>query len=1339
MSFIGPLLFSLNIFKNSNINVNEISLDGVTNLQESAFMDFNIKSVYIKNINTVPDRCFYGCTGIKKLYVENVNSLGRQCFYQAGLEKITPDMFKNVGSFGPNCFMENESLTEVEIDGNPELKDGLFWKCSNLKKVVMDGITELPNGTFEECPSLEEVSLKNVRRMYPEEYFKGCTKLRKLYMGSLEEVNLISRFLADSKSLEEVDLHSLKSIRGNNISFGKALIKLSLDSIDYVPRNFLSNCTNLEELSLNSVPEFMWGNVLSGKTQLKKVSLNAFTSVPDGLFNDCPNLEEVSLLSVTSVPDDFLSGYTHLRKVLLGCIDRIPDCITANAADMENLALSVKSVPDGFLNKFTNLRTLQLDNVSSLPANALSDCEKLEKVSLNGMTELPEGFFTNNKALKSVSLNAVTTLSDSPLAGCDKLEEVSMNSVSDVPDGEFKDYSNLASVSFKNAVTLGASAFEGCSSLTGVDVENCETVGNRCFYNSLTKDSAVVSLPVCTTVGDEAFSGATALDSVYLPAAVTLGNSSFFGCTRLTNKYYPSVETVGDNCFANDKAITEVHMPKVITLGTGAFSGNALETIDMPELKEVTEGSNGAMTFAGGGRLKNINMPKLTVMGSRMFDGGAGPLDGTVDVKNVRTLCVDNIAGGDFTPEVLSLPALEQTYSFSAGKCTIENRLPVNGGIKKLYTGTFAGEIAVQDDATALERLDIPSATKLSGTLNTTKLNTLVMPCVTDISGLGFKQNSSLDSVVVKNGDMLHSLAQAVRNGKDEAADIENVTLAGPGDVMPEKASAGDDYFDGIATKHVVIGRDATIGNGRLISGLKNLVSIQAEDGNENYENGNGVVYELSGGMKKLVACPVMLKAAYGIFNLDDNSMVGDYAFAGNRTLESVTVGGECTEIGASAFNGSAVKNIALNDNALTTIGQEAFANMTSEEFRYMHLPYSVTTIGSGAFENSRGMLAVEMQNTKVTSIADNTFAGMTALTSIALPDAVTTIGRNAFKDDKGMKYFTVPKECTSIGEGAFSGTSLDYLNIQKYNSELAASLPAAFDGADKKPTVLVAPAYADAFKNLGFVTESSRSITIDAGRYVEVSRSYPFSLTWSYRRGYDGRRGSKSIHFYRVVDDMKNELDVNGDNVRVLTLVEMTDKDLRYIPANTPLLAWAPTDPGFTPQLTFNVRGDDESKDAAWAALFEKENNPLVGTPAAAHLDEFVYEPNYFAAHRIADMQYQNFLMTTSDQYPQGYYKPAPNYKDAWSKQAYLDGETCYLRLRLEEKAPGLPVQTIKSVRLVVDPDYVTAIDDVNEDDRQMNAAGDGRCYRMDGTSTAERPVVPGIYIHNGKKYVIK
>lgn len=133
----------------------------------------------------------------------------------------------------------------------------------------------------------------------------------------------------------------------------------------------------------------------------------------------------------------------------------------------------------------------------------------------------------------------------------------------------------------------------------------------------------------------------------------------------------------------------------------------------------------------------------------------------------------------------------------------------------------------------------------------------------------------------------------------------------------------------------------------------------------------------------------------------DGPTEIKDYAFAYGK-FKSVTIPGSVTSIGSGAF--------------------ENCTNLTSIE-----IPNSVTSIGSGAFARS-GLTSVEIS---ATSIGQNAFGSCTNLASVAILDGVVSIGPLAFSQCENLTSVEMPGSVTSIGYNAFvSCTKLESVVI---------------------------------------------------------------------------------------------------------------------------------------------------------------------------------------------------------------------------------------------------------------------------------------------------------------------
>ena len=210
-----------------------------------------------------------------------------------------------------------------------------------------------------------------------------------------------------------------------------------------------------------------------------------------------------------------------------------------------------------------------------------------------------------------------------------------------------------------------------------------------------------------------------------------------------------------------------------------------------------------------------------------------------------------------------------------------------------------------------------------------------------------------------------------------------------------------------------------------------------------------------------------------------------------NKTAE-VTYRGEYYYSYDNEYSGSVTMPETITYNSeiysVTSIGSSAFEDCSG--LTSVTIPNSVTTIGSSAFAGCSGLTSVTIPNS-VTSIGDYAFSSCSGLTEVTIPNSVTSISYYAFSYCSGLTEVTIPNSVTSIGYNAFyecSGlTKVNYLgNVDKW-------VEIDFNDYDSNPTYYAKDLYlnnelltdvkittADSIKNLAFYNcQSIKSVEI--------------------------------------------------------------------------------------------------------------------------------------------------------------------------------------------------------------------------------------------------------------------
>ena len=128
------------------------------------------------------------------------------------------------------------------------------------------------------------------------------------------------------------------------------------------------------------------------------------------------------------------------------------------------------------------------------------------------------------------------------------------------------------------------------------------------------------------------------------------------------------------------------------------------------------------------------------------------------------------------------------------------------------------------------------------------------------------------------------------------------------------------------------------------------------------------------------------------------------------------------TSIGSSAFNNSSnLASVVIPDSVTIinngTLQQAAFYHCS--QLTSVTIGANVTSIGSNAFRDCSKLTAVTIPDA-VTSIGDSAFFQCSQLTSVTIGNAVTSIGNNAFTNCNHLTSVTIGTGLTTMGSGAF-------------------------------------------------------------------------------------------------------------------------------------------------------------------------------------------------------------------------------------------------------------------------------------------------------------------------------
>ena len=594
-----------------------------------------------KKVTVIGSSAFYGFKSLKNIEIpDGITSIENYAFCQCW--SITSlSVPESVTSIGTGAFRFCGDLKEIKLPSNlTVLSDSLFGADANLEYItfgdaektdtviIPETVQKIGNYVFMNCEKIKNIKLPSNLKSIGKTCFQGCISLTGLFIPqSVESIG--GGIFGDCDALQSVEIED----ENNNFIFK--------DGILYDVKNgILVSAVN------SLIPE--------------KVIVDECTKTIDySAFADCNNLYEIEIpQGVVNIGEKAFARLDNLKNI------DIPDSVTnittlafyrCNGLVSVQVPGSVTAIKNGTFRECNNLKKVILnEGITGIEQYAFYDCELLEEISIPGtVTTVGNSAFYRCKNLKNIEIpEGVTKIEDSAFVFCSSLEQIKLpQSLMSIGSGAFDNCTSLISVELPDNAIISSNTFRGCKNLSKIvlsDTNNNYIVKYGILYNkNITrilcypagiKDTEFFVPDTVKTIGDFAFYGTKALESINIPDSVTnIGTDAFGECSGLKEVVIPdSVTSMGEAVFYKCISLEKVKLSVNITMPNPAVFQYC------SNLKEVVLSENmrflGDFMFSYCTQLTNIVLPDTLTSVLRSAFQNCDNLKNITVPKNVTTI-----------------------------------------------------------------------------------------------------------------------------------------------------------------------------------------------------------------------------------------------------------------------------------------------------------------------------------------------------------------------------------------------------------------------------------------------------------------------------------------------------------------------------------------------------------------------------------------------------------------------------------------------------------------------------------------------------------------------------
>lgn|GEM_PF-2044323 len=570
----------------------------------------SLESVVITNNTKIGSSMFCGCTALTNVTLpDNLRDIYGNAF-QGCTSLTSIDLPASLSSIGGDAFNGCIALTNIELPASlGNIDNGAFAGCTALTNIEFPaGLGRIGDRAFRDCTALTSITLPDAINSIGAYAFAGCTGLTEAVFPV--NLNSIGANIFDACPLLSSIVWNVRNAsdatQGNGpfYTIREQITSFTLGSeVKHIPAYLLESMPLLTDVTLPASVQSIGAGVFYGCPNLQSVTMSGgVTQLGESAFYNCPSLQSVTLSdNIEGIGNYTFYNCRNLQNInapsaltyvgdyaFYQCVKMTSFPLPDGVSDIGNFAFYMwNSEPNSMLQEFR-----LPEGLVNIGENALAGCYQIDSLHIganvrglkkrvfDGMTLLRKVTFAENSQLQYIGEYAFRV--------CENLNDIDIPaSVDSLGAGAFADCTSLREVTIPENVRVVENIayasisplFEGCTGLKRVNwlARNCADFGERTpFYmhhsfggdvliqpDTIVFGDNVEHIPakLCykmsrlhgieipesvTSIGDEAFSGCTAVDSVicHIHTPLHVNANVFDGINRPETKLYVPFDAV---------------------------------------------------------------------------------------------------------------------------------------------------------------------------------------------------------------------------------------------------------------------------------------------------------------------------------------------------------------------------------------------------------------------------------------------------------------------------------------------------------------------------------------------------------------------------------------------------------------------------------------------------------------------------------------------------------------------------------------------------------------------------------------------------------------------------